>query len=55
MDELMEVITGNQFGVHNCGVVIYSVDVFYDGWWSGRTPPSELGSSIMDVRRVWRK
>lgn len=30
MDELMEVITWNQHGIHNCGVVIYSVDNFYD-------------------------
>ncbi|KAL1633597.1 hypothetical protein SLS56_002745 [Neofusicoccum ribis] len=31
MEELMEVTTWNQLGIHNRGVVVYNVDGYYDG------------------------
>lgn len=31
MEELMEVTTWNQLGIHGCGVVVYNVDGYYDG------------------------
>ena len=31
MEELMEVTTWNQLGIHGCGIVIYNVDGYYDG------------------------
>ena len=31
MEELMEVTTWNQLGIHNCGVVVYNVDGYFDG------------------------
>lgn len=31
MEELMEVVTWNQLGIHDRGVVILNVDGYYDG------------------------
>ena len=31
MEELMEVTTWNQLGIHACGVVVYNVDGYFDG------------------------
>lgn len=31
MEELMEVTTWNQLGIHGCGIVIFNVDGYYDG------------------------
>ena len=31
MEELMEVTTWNQLGIHGCGIVVYNVDGYYDG------------------------
>jgi uncharacterized protein (TIGR00730 family) len=30
-EELMEITTWNQLGIHNCGVVVFNVDGFWDG------------------------
>ena len=31
LEELMEVTTWNQLGIHGCGIVVFSVDGYYDG------------------------
>lgn len=31
MEELMEMTTWNQLGIHRCGVVVFNVDGYYDG------------------------
>lgn len=31
LEELMEVITWNQLGIHGRGIVVYNVDGYYDG------------------------
>lgn len=31
LEELMEVTTWNQLGIHGCGIVLFSVDGYYDG------------------------
>lgn len=31
MEELMEMTTWNQLGIHGCGVVVFNVDGYYDG------------------------
>ena len=31
MEELMEIVTWNQLGIHGCGVVVYNVEGYYDG------------------------
>lgn len=31
LEELMEVITWNQLGIHGCGVVVYNIEGYYDG------------------------
>lgn len=31
MEELMEVTTWNQLGIHGCGVIVFNVDGYYDG------------------------
>lgn len=31
LEELMEIITWNQLGIHKCGVAVYNVNGYYDG------------------------
>ncbi|CAF9911188.1 MAG: hypothetical protein HETSPECPRED_000267 [Heterodermia speciosa] len=31
MEELMEVVTWNQLGIHGCGIVVFNVEGYYDG------------------------
>ena len=31
LEELMEVVTWNQLGIHGCGVVVFNVEGFWDG------------------------
>lgn len=31
LEELMEIITWNMLGIHQCGVVVYNVNGYYDG------------------------
>lgn len=31
LEELMEMVTWNQLGIHGCGIVVFNVDGYYDG------------------------
>jgi uncharacterized protein (TIGR00730 family) len=52
MEELMEVTTWNQLGIHNRGVVVYNVDGYYDGlisWVRNAVSSGFIASSNGDI------
>ena len=52
LEELMEVVTWNQLGIHNKGVVVYNVEGYWDGlltWINGSVEAGFVGEGNKDI------
>lgn len=52
LEELMEVVTWNQLGIHNRGVVVYNVEGYWDGllqWVNGSVAAGFVGEGNKSI------
>jgi uncharacterized protein (TIGR00730 family) len=52
LEELMEVVTWNQLGIHNRGVVVYNVEGYWDGllqWVKGSVEAGFVGKGNQEI------
>lgn len=57
LEELMEVVTWNQLGIHNRGVVVFNVEGYWDGllqWVKGSVEAGFVGKGNMGIIREAR-